>query len=86
MLPVPAKYRELMECARTLGIKEKEDEKDLIRGGYFSFIEIRPRYPRDWTSIENTQRNCPNTRREKCLRLRGCVPRSRFNSRTSCRC
>jgi hypothetical protein len=42
LLPMPAKYRELLDCAAVLGIKDEEDEYDVRRTGYKSLIVPAP--------------------------------------------
>ena len=34
LLPIPSKLRELMTCAKALGLKDKDDEDDLYTIGY----------------------------------------------------
>lgn len=41
-LPIPAKYRELLDCAHTLGIKDAADEKDMKLVGYETLIVPSP--------------------------------------------
>ena len=39
-LPIPAKYRELIDCVRTLGIKTVEDEGDMRVIGYETLCNL----------------------------------------------
>ncbi|GHU90523.1 hypothetical protein FACS1894202_10440 [Clostridia bacterium] len=41
-LPIPPKYRELLSCVKTLGLKDTADEDDLITVGYETLIVIKP--------------------------------------------
>ena len=41
-LPIPAKYRELLDCAHALGLKDEADEDDLQRVGYKSLYVPEP--------------------------------------------
>ncbi len=42
LLPMPAKYRELKDCARTLGIKDEGDEFSMQRTGYKTILVPAP--------------------------------------------
>lgn len=42
LLPMPAKYRELKDCARTLGIKHEGDEFSIQRVGYKAILVPAP--------------------------------------------
>lgn len=54
LLPLPAKYRELLDCVKTLDIKDVEDEDDLRRTGYKAIIVPAPdRYDLRW-HVERT--------------------------------
>ena len=39
-LPIPSKYRELLDCVRTLGIKTVEDEDDMRIVGYETLMNL----------------------------------------------
>jgi len=39
-LPLPSKYRELIDCVRTLGIKSVEDEGDMRVIGYETLCDL----------------------------------------------
>jgi hypothetical protein len=41
-LPIPAKYRELLDCVHALGIKDEDDEDDLRRIGYRALYVPEP--------------------------------------------
>lgn len=42
LLPIPAKYRELLDCAHTLGLKDEADEKDMKLIGYKTQLVPEP--------------------------------------------
>ena len=42
LLPMPPKYRELLDCARTLGLKTDADEDDMRRVGYKTLYVPEP--------------------------------------------
>jgi len=42
MLPMPAKYRELLDCAKTLNLEDEADEEDMVITGYASLIAPEP--------------------------------------------
>ena len=41
-LPIPAKYRELLDCARTLGLKTEADEENMHRVCYKALYVPEP--------------------------------------------
>ncbi len=42
LLPMPAKYRELLDCSNTLGLKDAEDEDDIRIVGYKALYVPEP--------------------------------------------
>jgi len=42
LLPIPAKYRELLDCAKTLNLEDEADETDMVVTGYASLIIPKP--------------------------------------------
>jgi len=53
LLPIPAKYRELVSCVRTLGLKGAADEDDLETIAYESLIGIKPELTDDYQLVED---------------------------------
>jgi hypothetical protein len=52
LLPVPARYRELLECVQVLGIKDVEDEEDMRIVEYRSLIGVAPDYYYNWQLVD----------------------------------
>ena len=53
-LPVPAKYREILDCVRELGVKDIADEDDLERVGYKSLFVPEPDLSDSHYDVERT--------------------------------
>jgi len=41
-LPIPAKYRELLDCVHALGLKDEDDEEDVKLAGYKALYMPEP--------------------------------------------
>ena len=54
LLPVPARLRELIDCAHALKLKEEDDEKDVRVVGYRSLIGVVPDIDDHWFGIDET--------------------------------
>jgi hypothetical protein len=53
-LPIPARYRELTECVRVLGVKSVEDEDDMQTVEYRSLIGVVPELSEHWRTVDDT--------------------------------
>ena len=53
-LPLPAKYRELLDCVRALGVKTEADEDDMRRVGYKSLFVPEPDLNDSHYEVEQT--------------------------------
>ncbi|MDR0859085.1 MAG: hypothetical protein LBN97_08655 [Oscillospiraceae bacterium] len=56
-LPIPAKYRELLSCVNTLGLKDVADEEDMVVVGYETTIGIKPELTDSWWEIEDSAKS-----------------------------
>ena len=52
-LPIPARYRELVEAVRVLGIKDEADEDDMQTVEYRSLIGVLPVKYNTWREIDS---------------------------------
>ena len=53
-LPVNPKYRELLDCVHSLGIKESEDENGKQLLGYESLYDPKPEADEYWKLVQDT--------------------------------
>ena len=53
-LPLPSKYRELLECVTALGIKDEDDEDDMKVVGYKALFVPVPRDNEWYYHVERT--------------------------------
>ena len=54
LLPIPSKYRELLDCVQTLRIEDVADEDDIVLIGYASLIQPKPQITHSEHLVETT--------------------------------